>query len=116
MLQGVLIAIALFVLCRLMERQKEKKIDTWEIFVIAVIPGLVVWGAAVLANLADLPKWLILASNLAYLVVPYLLLTEQYQYGNRQAAIYASYVAVSFIVVQFLLVAITNIFHLEIRT
>ena len=107
MFQGVLVALVLYPVCKLFELKKKEKIDNWEILVIAVVPGIVVWGVKVFVSIMELPVWVAFAGNLAYIFVPYFILTQQYKYEKKQALIYTSYVVLAFILVRvFLILAV----------
>ncbi len=98
MFQGLFIAIILIPLLIIVERNKDKKMHIWEMLVISVVPGIVVWGLGLLIMMIKLSIWFVLLSYTAYIFIPYFIMTEQYNFKSKEAAIYTAYVSLSFVI------------------
>lgn len=98
MIQAAIIAVMLLGLFKVIDRNRDPKIDEWEAIVIGAAPAMIAWVIALVIGMLGLPEYLNLFGFLAYLVAPYLILTKQFEYPSKRAIFYSAFVPVVAIV------------------
>jgi hypothetical protein len=79
MLNAAIAGLIVFLILRVLEKDKDRGIDGWVSFIFVLVPALFIFLVSLAVGLLSLPNWIVFSAIALYFIVPALMLKFQFE-------------------------------------